>query len=134
MSDFGTIRMGRYSAISTKDEIKRFKSILDRLELPHIIDNVCFHNSLLVVNNLKLSNKTNVWKVEKDGSVSLTNQFGHNHRFRYRYLKINSLHEFQYVDLSILKKDDLDFLFKILFDFELMDEDNSSKIRKNDSD
>ena len=42
----------------------------------------------------------NIWKVEKDGSLSLRNRFGHSGRYNYEHLEIISLLEFQFVDLG----------------------------------
>ena len=71
MSDFSTIRIGEYNIRSTKQSVRRFKAILDKLQIPHILDDVSFHNTLLDLYRMKYLYKTDVWKVEKDGSVSL---------------------------------------------------------------
>ena len=81
MAFYGTIRIGEYSIKSAMREIKKLKAILDKIELPHILDDVCFHNTLLELNRIKAFHDTNVWKVEKDGSLSLKNRFGHSGRF-----------------------------------------------------
>ena len=67
---------------------------------------------------MKYLYKTDVWKVEKDGSVSLKNRFGHNGRFENRCLTIRNLLEFQFVDLSILNRDDAEFLSNQIYEFE----------------
>jgi len=88
MPDFSTIRIGEYKIKSTKQSVRRLKVILDKLEVPHILDDVSFHNTLLDLYRMKSLYKTDVWKVEKDGSVSLKNRFGHSGRFENRCLTI----------------------------------------------
>ena len=92
------------------------KSILDSLELPYILDGVSFHNTLLDLNRLKSIHGTDVWKVEKDGSVNLSNRFGHSGCFDYEYLQMPSLIEFQFVDLSLLSEEEAEFLGYIIFE------------------
>ncbi len=112
------IRIGKSKIKSTKLEIKRFKAILDKLELPHILDDISFHNTLLDLHRIKTIHNTNVWKIEKDGSLSLTNRFGHNGRFAHKYLEIMSLLEFQFVNLGILNRKELEFLDYLLYKVE----------------
>jgi len=59
-----------------------------------------------------------VWKVEKDGSVSLKNRFGHSGRFENRCLIIRNLLEFQFVDLSLLDREEAEFLSNQIYEFE----------------
>jgi len=59
-----------------------------------------------------------VWKVEKDGSVSSKNRFGHSGCFDYRYLRMPHLVEFQFVDLNILTKEEYDYLGYIIYEAE----------------
>ena len=59
---------------------------------------------------MKATHNTSVWKVEKDGSISLKNRFGHSERFDYRYLRMAHLIEFQFADLNILSNEEYDFL------------------------
>jgi hypothetical protein len=118
MSDPSTIRIGEFKIRSTKQTVRRLKAILDKLEVPHILDDVSFHNTLLDLYRMKYLYKTDVWKVEKDGSVSLKNRFGHNGRFENRCLTIRNLLEFQFVDLSILNRDDAEFLSNQIYEFE----------------
>ncbi|UCE53457.1 MAG: hypothetical protein JSV31_30160, partial [Desulfobacterales bacterium] len=73
MDSLSRIRIGEYEVKSTKHEIKRLKVILDKLEVPHTLDDISFHNTLLDLNRMKSTHNTNVWKVERDGSLSLTN-------------------------------------------------------------
>jgi len=115
---FSTIRVDNYNVKSTRQETRRLKAILDKLGLPHIIDDISFHNTSIDLNRMRALHKTNVWKIEKDGSLSLTNRFGHSGRFAYRDLAIKSLIEFNFVDLSILNRDESDFLADFIHKFE----------------
>ena len=112
------IRIGENIIESTKQEIQFLKSILDSLELPYILDGISFHNTLLDLHRLKSIHGTDVWKVEEDGSVNLSNRFGHSGCFDYGYLQMPSLIEFQFVDLSILSEKESEFLGYIIYDAE----------------
>ena len=94
------------------------KAILDKLELPYTIDDISFHNTLLDLHRLKTIHNTNIWKVEKDGSLSLRNRFGHSGRYNYEYLEILSLLEFQFVDLGNLNGNEMQFLNDLLYRVE----------------
>ena len=109
------LRIGSYKSTMTKAEIKQLKAILDKLEIPYVLDSISFHNTYYSVNRMKTVHKTNVWKVEKDGSVSLVNRFGHSGRFEYRYLNMPSPLEFQFVDLNGLSNEEVDYLSGLLF-------------------
>ena len=109
------LRIGSHKSYMSKDEIQYLKLILDKLEIPHVVDNVSFHNTSYAVSRMKTVHNTRVWKVEKDGSVSLINRFGHNGRFEYRYLNMPSPLEFQFVDLNSLSNDEVEFLSFLLF-------------------
>ena len=100
------------------NSIKRVKAILDKLELPYTMDDISFHNTLLELNRIKTLHNANVWKVEKDGSLSLTNRFGHNGRYNYKHIEILSLLEFQFVNLGILDGTELQFLDNLLYKIE----------------
>ena len=113
-----TIRIGRAKIESTKLEIMRLKAILDKLELPYTMDDISFHNTLLDLNRIKTIHNVNVWKVEKDGSLSLTNRFGHSSRYNYKHIEILSLLEFQFVNLGILDGTELQFLDELLYKIE----------------
>jgi hypothetical protein len=86
--------------------------------VPHILDDVSFHNTLLDLYRMKFLYKTDVWKVENDGSVSLKNRFGHSGRFENRYLTIRNILEFQFVNLDLLKKEEAEFLSDQIYQFE----------------
>ena len=115
MSGDCILRIGSYQSKAAKQEIQRLKAILDKLEIPYVLDSVSFHNSSYVVSRMKTVHNTKVWKVEQDGSVSLINRFGHSGRFEYRYLNMPSPLELQFVDLSTLSNDELEFLSFLLF-------------------
>jgi hypothetical protein len=118
MANSAMIKIGANTIQASKHELKFLKAILDKLELPYILDGVCFHNTLLDLERMKTIHNTNVWKAEKDGSVSLKNRFGHSGRFDYRYLRMLSLLEFQFVDLNILTNEEYDFLGFIMYEAE----------------
>jgi hypothetical protein len=110
--------IGSYRTETTKKELQRLKVILDKLEIPHVLDSIAFHNTAYAVQRMQALHKTKIWKVEKDGSVSLINRFGHDGRFVYRYLNMPSPLEFQFVDLSFLNNEDAEFLSFVLFKAE----------------
>jgi hypothetical protein len=118
MANSAMIKNGVNTIKSYKQEIQFLKAILDKLELPYILDGISFHNTLIDLNRMKTIHNTNVWKVEADGSVSLKNRFGHSGRFDYRYLRMPHLIEFQFVDLNILTDDEYDFLDYIIYEAE----------------
>jgi hypothetical protein len=115
MTEDSILRISSYKSFTTKKEIQRLKIILDKLEIPYVLDNISFHNTSYAVNRMRTVHNTRVWKVEKDGSVCLINRFGHSGRFEYRYLNMPSPHEFQFVDLSCLSNDEVEFLSFLLF-------------------
>ena len=115
MSRNSILRMGSYKSITTPEKIQRLRAILDKLEIPYVLDSVSFHNTSYAVSRMKAVHETGVWKVEKDGSVSLINRFGHSGRFEYRYLNMPSPLEFQFVDTSALSNDEIDFLSFLIF-------------------
>ena len=118
MIDPSTIRIGENKIRSNKHAVRKLKAILDKLEVPHILDDVSFHNTLLDLYRMKSLYKTDVWKVENDGSVSLKNRFGHSGRFENRCLTIKNLLEFQFVDLSLLDREEAEFLSNQIYEFE----------------
>ena len=118
MASTAMIKIGVNTIKSSRQELKFLKAILDKLELPHILDGISFHNTLLDLNRMKAIHHTNVWKAEADGSVSLKNRFGHSGRFDYRYLRMPNLIEFQFVDLDILAEEEYDFLGYIIYEAE----------------
>ena len=122
MSNQAFIKVGANKILASKQELKFLKCILDKLELPYILDEVSFHNTLLVLNQMKAIHNTNVWKVEKDGSISLRNRFGHSGRFEYRYLRMPHLIEFQYADLDNLTNEEYDFLGYIIYEADTIPE------------
>ena len=101
MANSAMIKIGANTIKASKHELKFLKAILDKLELPYILDGISFHNTLIDLNRMKAIHNTNVWKVEADGSLSLKSRFGHCGRFDYRYLRMPPLIEFQFVDLQM---------------------------------
>ncbi len=118
MLEPSTISIGENKINSNKHAVRKLKAILDKLEVPHILDDVSFHNTLLDLYRMKYLYKTNVWKVEKDGSVSLKNRFGHSGRFANRCLIIRNILEFKFVDLSLLNREEAEFLSDQIYEFE----------------
>jgi hypothetical protein len=122
LSALSTIKIDKDIVRSTQQEIKKVKAILDKLELPHIVDGISFHNTSEDLNRMKILHNTNVWKVEKDGSLSLSNRFGHSGQLAYRELKIRSIAEFRFADLYSLNRDEGEFLSDLLCKFEYLPE------------
>ena len=120
MSVFSTIKIDKSTVKSNRQEIERVKAILDKLELPHIVDDISFHNTSIDLHRMRTLHNTNVWKVEKDGSLSLSNRFGHNGRLAYREVSIASIEEFNFVDLYSLSNDEGEFLADLLYKFEYL--------------
>ena len=118
MANSAMIKIGANTIKASKHELKFLKSILDKLELPYILDGISFHNTLIDLNRMKAVHNTNVWKVEADGSVSLKNRFGHCGHFDYRYLRMPHLIEFQFVDLNFLTNEEYDYLGYIIYEAE----------------
>ena len=112
------IKIGANTIRASKFELEFLKTILDKLELPYILDDISFNNTLLDLHRMKKIHNTNVWKVEKDGSISLENRFGHSGHFEYRYLRMPHLIEFQFVDLNILSEEEYEFLGYIIYEAE----------------
>jgi hypothetical protein len=122
LSVFSTIKIDKSIVKSNRQEIERVKAILDKLELPHIVDDISFHNTSIDLHRMRTLHNTNVWKVEKDGSLSLSNRFGHNGRLAYREVSIASIEEFNFVDLYSLSSDEGEFLADLLCKFEYLNE------------
>ena len=70
MSGESILRIGSYKSFTSPDTIKRLRAILDKLEIPYVLDSISFHNTSYAVSRMKAVHETKVWKVEKDGSVS----------------------------------------------------------------
>jgi hypothetical protein len=122
LSVFSTIKIDKSIVKSNRQEIERVKAILDKLGLPHIVDDISFHNTSIDLHRMRTLHNTNVWKVEKDGSLSLSNRFGHNGRLAYREVSIASIEEFNFVDLYSLSSDEGEFLADLLCKFEYLNE------------
>ena len=118
METSAVIEIGANTIKASKHELRFLKAILDKLEMPYILDDISFHNTLFDLNRMKTIRNTNAWKVEKDGSISLNNRFGHGGHFDYRYLRMPQLIEFQFADLDILTNEEYDFLGYIIYEAE----------------
>jgi len=112
------IKIGANTIQASKFELEFLKTILDKLALPYVLDGVGFNNTLLDLHRMKKIHNTNVWKVEKDGSISLKNRFGHSGYFDFRYLRMPHLIEFKFVDLNILSEEENEFLGYIIYEAE----------------
>ena len=126
MSVFNTIKIDKSIVQSNRQEIKRIKVILDKLEIPHVVDDISFHNTSVDLHRMKTLHNTNVWKVEKDGSLSLSNRFGYSGHLAYREISIESIIEFNFVDLSKLSNNEAEFLADLLCKFEYLYEKRTS--------
>ena len=102
----------------TKQEVKQLKCILERLQVHYILDHVSFHNTVSTIELMKAIHKVKVWKIEKDGSVSLYNRFGHSGRFKYQYIYVPDPLELETVDWSNLSVDEADFLDQLICRYE----------------
>jgi len=118
LSVFSTIKIDKSIVKSNRQEIKRVKAILDKLQLPHVVDDISFHNTFIDLQRMKTLHNTNLWKVERDGSLSLSNRFGHSGRLAYRKISIASIEEFNFVDLYSLSSDESEFLADLFYKFE----------------
>jgi hypothetical protein len=94
----------------SKEDIINLKDILDKLKIHYIIDDISFHATDAIVGLMKYFKNTNVWKVEKSGSVNLKNRFGHSNQLEYRTLCIPSLIEFLFADMNVLNDREAFFL------------------------
>ena len=72
MTNSSMIIIGDKKFRSTKQEMQLLKAVLDKLELPYILDGISFHNTLLALNRMKAIHNTNVWKVEREKIMWLT--------------------------------------------------------------
>ena len=112
------IKIGANTIQASKFELEFLQTILDKLALPYILDDISFNNTLLDLHRMKKIHNTKVWKVEKDGSLSLKNRFGHSGYFDYRCLRMPHLIEFQFVDLNILSEEEYEFLGYLIYEAE----------------
>lgn len=118
LSVYSTIKINKSIIRSNRQEIKWAKAIFDKLKLPHIVDDISFHNTSRDLHRMKALHNTNLWKVERDGSLSLSNRFGHSGRLAYREMSISSIEEFNFVNLYSLNTDESEFLADLLCKFE----------------
>ena len=118
LSVYSTIKIDKSIIRSNRQEIKRAKAIFDKLKLPHIVDDISFHNTSIDLHRMKALHNTNLWKVERDGSLSLSNRFGHSGHLAYREMSISCIEEFNFVNLYSLSSDESEFLSDLLYKFE----------------
>jgi hypothetical protein len=113
----GIIEIGGEKFKKSKEDIRKLKSILDELRIMHIIDDVIFYLPFAEAERMKEIRNANarVWKVEKDGGVSLENRFCHNGRFEYRELIIPDLFENNFTRLILLDDKEYKFLGDLLY-------------------
>ena len=90
-NEAGTIEIDEERYAVSKNYMIQLRKILDRFEIHYILDRVSFHSTESSVSLLKAIYNTNIWKVEKDGGVSLDNQFGHSAKFMYDCFVISNL-------------------------------------------
>jgi len=126
LSVFSTIKIDKSIIKSNRREIKRAKAIFDKLKFPHIVDEISFHNTSIDLHRMKALHNTKLWKVERDGSLSLSNRFGHSGRLAYRKMIISSIKEFNFVDLYSLSSDESEFLADLLYKFENSNDERTS--------
>ena len=88
MSRTAMIEIGDRRIKATGKKIRTLKSILDKLGIYHILDEVVFFSPFEVSNQLKEVNSVKVWKIEKDGSIRFRNRFGQSGHFNYCSLAI----------------------------------------------
>jgi len=110
MAKVGIIQIADSRIEATPEDVRMLKSILDKLRIQHIIDDVVFFAAFDAAARMKEIHNVKVWKVEKDGSVSLKNRFGHSGRFEYRKLVMASVYEISYRDLIDLDYEEAEFL------------------------
>jgi hypothetical protein len=83
----------------------------------HIIDDVIFYLPFAEAERMKEIRNADarVWKIEKDGGVSLENRFCRNGRFEYWELIIPDLFENNFTRLILLDGEEYKFLGDLLY-------------------
>ena len=94
-NETGILEIEKNIHVVRKSYLVALRKILDKFKIHYILDRVSFHSTLGSLALAKAIHNTGVWKVEKDGGVSLDNQFGHSAKFRYNHLVIPSLDLFK---------------------------------------
>ena len=95
LEDTGLIETDKNKYFVNKKDVIELRKILDKLKIHYILDRVSFHSAQGPLALAKAIHETDVWKVEKDGSFHLDNQFGHSSKFRYEHLIIPGFHLIQ---------------------------------------
>jgi len=111
----GIIEISGEKIKTTREDIRKLKSILDELHIMHIIDDVVCYSPSEAAEHTKEINTVRMWKIEKDGDVSLKNRFGRSEQFEYRELIIPDLFEINYMRLLLLDDENYRFLGNLLY-------------------
>jgi len=84
----GILEIGDKTQTVSKNYLVELRGVLDRHRIHYILDRVSFHSTEGSLALSKDIHNKKVWKVEKNGGVSLNNPFGHSAKFRYEHLII----------------------------------------------
>jgi hypothetical protein len=118
VTEKGIIQFGDSKIEADPEDIRALKSILDKLRIYHIIDDVVFFSAIDAAARMKALHRVKVWKVERDGSVSLKNRFGHSGRFQYRRLVLPEFYEINFINLLLLDVDEAEFIGGLVYGSE----------------
>jgi hypothetical protein len=77
-----------------------------------------FFSQFDMTERMKEIHNVRVWKIEKDGAVSLKSRFVHSRRFGYRELIIPDLFETNFTRLILLDYKEYEFLGSLLYGSE----------------
>jgi len=72
----------------SKNHLVELRGVLDRYKIHYILDRVSFHSIEGSLALAKAIHNKKIWKIEKNGGVSIDNPFGHSAKFRYDRLVI----------------------------------------------
>jgi len=111
----GIIEISGEKIKTTRENIRKLKSILDELHIIHIIDDVVHYSPSDAAERTKEIDNVRMWKIEKYGDVSLKNRFGRSEQFEYRELIIPDLFEINYTRLLLLEDENYKFLGDLLY-------------------
>jgi hypothetical protein len=118
VTEKGIIQFGDSIIEADPTDIRALKTILDKLRIYHIIDDVAYYSPVDAAARMKALYKVKVWKVERDGSVSLKNRFGHSGRFQYRHLILPGFYEINFTGLLLLDVDEAEFIGDLVYGSE----------------
>ena len=111
----GIIEISGEKIRTCREDIRKLKSILDELHIMHVIDDVVWYSPPDAAEWTKKIDNAWVWKIEKDGGVSLKNGFDRSGQFDYRELIIPDLFEINYTRLLLLEDENYKFLGDLLY-------------------